>query len=132
MKENVYFGDVYKAFTKDIMHAVLWKFLQTPKNVIATAQHLSAVIIPGYLPNTPLFFFFFGCVGSSLLRVGFFYLRQVWATLRCGAQASCCGGFSCCGARALGVRASVVAACGLSSCSTWALEHRLSSCGAWA
>ena len=31
--------------------------------------------------------------------------------LRCGARASHCGGFSCCGARA-----SVVVACGLSSC----------------
>ena len=29
------------------------------------------------------------------------------ATLRCGARASHCGGFSCCGARALGTRASV-------------------------
>ena len=27
-------------------------------------------------------------------------------------------------------QASVVAACGLSSCSSWALEHRLSNCGA--
>ena len=33
------------------------------------------------------------------------------------------------GSRALG---SAVAAQGLSSCSTWALEHRLNSCGAWA
>ena len=41
-----------------------------------------------------------------------------------------CGGFSCCGARALGVRASVVVARGLSSCGSWALERRLSSCGA--
>ena len=32
--------------------------------------------------------------------------------LRCGARASHCGGFSCCGARALGVRDSVVAARG--------------------
>ena len=31
----------------------------------------------------------------------------------CGVQASHCGGFSCCGARALGVQASVVVACGL-------------------
>ena len=54
------------------------------------------------------------------------------ATLRCGAQASHCGGFSCCGARALGARASVVAARGLSSCGSRALERRLSSCGAWA
>ena len=36
------------------------------------------------------------------------------ATLRCGARASHCGGFSC-GARALGTRASVVVARGLSS-----------------
>ena len=47
----------------------------------------------------------------------------------CGAQASHCGGFFCCGARALGMRASVVVACGLSSCGSWDLEHRLSSCG---
>ena len=37
-----------------------------------------------------------------------------------------------CGAQALGVWASVVAACGLSTCSSGTLEHRLSSCGAWA
>ena len=42
------------------------------------------------------------------------------------------GGFSCCGAQALGTWASVVAACGLSSCGSQALEPRLSSCGAWA
>ena len=35
----------------------------------------------------------------------------------------------CCGARALGVWASVVVAHGLSSCGSWALERRLSSCG---
>ena len=52
--------------------------------------------------------------------------------LHCGARASHCGGFSCCGARALGVWVSVVAACGLSSCGSWALERRLSSCGVWA
>ena len=34
-------------------------------------------------------------------------------TLRCGARASHCGGFSCCGARALGAQASVVVARGL-------------------
>ena len=37
-----------------------------------------------------------------------------------------------CGARALGARASVVVACGLSSCGLQALERRLSSCGTWA
>ena len=51
--------------------------------------------------------------------------------LRCSARASHCGGFSC-GARALGARALVVAARGLTSCGSRALEHRLSSCGAWA
>ena len=59
-------------------------------------------------------------------------LRRAGATLRCGARASHCGGFSCCGARALGTRASVVVARGLSSCGSRALEHRLSSCGALA
>ena len=41
-------------------------------------------------------------------------------TLCCSAQASHCGEFSCCRTRALGVRASVVVACGLSSCGAWA------------
>ena len=50
----------------------------------------------------------------------------------CSAQASHYGGFSCCGAWALGMRASVAVAHGLSSCGSRALEHRLSSCCAWA
>ena len=45
--------------------------------------------------------------------------------LRCAAQASHCGGFSCCGAQALGAWASVVVACGLISCGSLALECRL-------
>ena len=52
--------------------------------------------------------------------------------VHCGAQASHCGGFSCCGAWALGAWASVVVARGLSSCGSRPLEHRLSSHGAWA
>ena len=72
------------------------------------------------------------------------------ATLHCGVWASHGSGFSCFGARALGMQASVVAArglsscgaqalehagfsswaCVLSSCSSQALEHGLSSCGA--
>ena len=54
------------------------------------------------------------------------------ATPRCGARASHRGGFSRCGAQALGSRASVVVARGLSSCGLRALEHSLSSCGAQA
>ena len=56
-------------------------------------------------------------------------MRPAGATLRCGARASHCGDFSCCRAQALGTRASVVVAHGLSN-GLRALEHRLSSCGA--
>ena len=83
---------------------------------------------------------FFGFLFVCFL---FFYFRLFWvftaarglslvaacgATLRCGEWASNCGGFFCCRARALGVRASVVVVRRLSSCS-WALECGLSSCG---
>ena len=47
---------------------------------------------------------------------GFLYLRRAGATLRCGAWASHCGGFSCCGAWSLGAWVSVVVARRLSSC----------------
>ena len=60
-----------------------------------------------------IYLFIFGWVGSSLLRSGFLELRRAGATLCCGARASHCSGFSCCGARALGAQASVVVACGL-------------------
>ena len=46
-------------------------------------------------------------------------------SLHCGVRASNRGSFSCCGAQGLGH-------VGFSSCSLRALEHRLSSCGAWA
>ena len=51
------------------------------------------------------------------------------ATLRCGAWGPHYSGFSCCGAWALGMWASVVVAHGLSSCGSQAVERRLSSCG---
>ena len=62
--------------------------------------------------NKSIYLFIFGCIGSSLLLMGFLYLHRAGATLRCGAQASPCGGFSCCGAQALGAWASVVVARG--------------------
>ena len=43
--------------------------------------------------------------------------------LHCCARASHCRGFSCCGARALGMWASVVVACGLRSCGSRDLER---------
>ena len=73
-------------------------------------------------------FVFFGCVGSLLLHTGFLELWRAGATLCCSERVFHCGGFSRCGARALGTRASVVVARGLSSCGFPALEHRLSSC----
>lgn len=51
MKENIYFGDVYKAYMKDIMHAELQKFLQTSRNVTAPARRPPAGIMPGGLPS---------------------------------------------------------------------------------
>ena len=68
-----------------------------------------------FFKNKFIYLFIFGCVGSSLLRPGFLQLQRSGATLHCSAW-TYCGGFSCCGARALGARASVVVACGLSSC----------------
>ena len=59
-------------------------------------------------------YFIFGCVGSSLLCVGFsVVVSGGYSTLRCGAQAAHCSGFSCCRVQALGTRASVVVAHGL-------------------
>ena len=60
---------------------------------------------------------------------GYSWLRCMGTTLHCGALASHCGGFSCCGAQVLGSWALVVVAHGLSSCGPWALEHRLSGRG---
>ena len=60
----------------------------------------------------------------------FIYLFLAVLGLRCGVRPSHCRGFSCCRAQALGMRASVVVAHGLSSCGLQALERRLSSCGA--
>ena len=50
--------------------------------------------------------------GSSLLHVGFVYLGQAGLTH--------CGGFSCCGAQALG-------GAGFNSCGSQALEHGFNS-----
>ena len=77
-------------------------------------------------------YLFFGCVGSSLLRVGFLQLRRAGATLRCGARASHCGGFSRCEAWALGMWASVVVSRRLQSAGSVVVVHGLScsvACG---
>ena len=60
--------------------------------------------------NFNYYLFIFGCIVSSLLHSGFLYLQRVGVTLCCSVRASHCGGFSCCGAWALGEWASVVVA----------------------
>ena len=71
--------------------------------------------------NKFIYLFIYACVGSSLLHTRLSLVGGRWgATLHCGAWASHCSGFSCCGARVLGTWASVVVA------------HRLNSCGAQA
>ena len=67
-----------------------------------------------------IYLFIFVCFVSSLLHTGFPQSRRAGAAPRCDVRASHHSGFSCCGARALGMRASVVVARGLSSCGTWA------------
>ena len=47
-----------------------------------------------------IYFFIFGCVGSSFLCEGFLQLWQAGATLHRGARASHYRGLSCCGAQA--------------------------------
>ena len=83
-----------------------------------------------FLPTCKFIYLFIVCVGSLLLRAGFLQLRRAGATLHCSARSSHWGGFSCCGARALGAWASVVVAHGLQQLWLVALQHRLSSCGA--
>ena len=53
-----------------------------------------------FFKNLLINLFIFGCVGSSFLRERPLQLRQAGATLHRGAQASHCGGLSCCGAQA--------------------------------
>ena len=67
----------------------------------------------------------FGCAGSSLLLRLFSSCGEQELLSGCHVPASYCGGFSCCGAWALG-------SLGFSGCSSRVLEQRLSTCGAQA
>ena len=75
-------------------------------------------------------FYFFGSVGSLLLHAGFFSSCGEWWLLFIAVHGLLFVVASHCGARALGVWASVFVAYGLSSCGSQALELRLSNCGA--
>ena len=94
-------------------------------------KHLSYLLLFFFLIIL-FYLFIFGCVGSSLLHMGFLQLRQAGAALHCGPWASHCGGFSCCRVRALGAGASVVVARGLWSAGSVVVAHGLScsmACG---
>ena len=71
-----------------------------------------------------IFKIYFGCTGSLLLHRLFFSFDEQQLLSSCGAQASHCGGFSCCRAWVLGHTM-------YNSFSSQVLEHRLNSCGAW-
>ena len=73
---------------------------------------------PGQVAQPPTcwfsFLYLFVVVVGLRCCAALLSLQQAGATLYCGAQAPRCGGFSFCRAQALGARASVVTACGLS------------------
>ena len=77
-----------------------------------------AFILVLFLFIIHLFIYFCLCWVFIAVCVFSLQLRRAGTTLRCGEWASHCGGFSCCGAWALGAWASVVVARGLSSCGT--------------
>ena len=79
-------------------------------------------------------FFLYNAFCTSFVKFFFFFWLHWVFIAACGLSlVVASGGFSCCGARALGAQASVVAAHGLSSCSPWALWYAsFGSCGVWA
>ena len=69
----------------------------------------------------------FGCMGSSLLHMGFLYFGERALLSSCLVWASCCGGFSLVAEHGLcGVWASVVAGRGLLSTGSVVVLHGLS------
>ena len=81
---------------------------------MATGRTLEILKKEGEGPGS-LFIYFFKVYSFIYLFLAVLGLRCcAWAFSSCGARASQCGGFSCCGARALGARTSVAVAHGLS------------------
>ena len=120
-------------------HSKVFTFIQITKyNSCLNALYFEVLAVT--VQNFPFSFFFFnkfiyfilfifGCVGSSLLHVDILQLWRVGATLHCSARASHCSGFSCCGARAPGTRASVVVARGLQQ--LWLVGSRAEAQQLW-
>ena len=76
--------------------------------------------------------FIFGCAESSLLHGLFSSCGKRELLSSCGVQASLCVASFAVQHGLEGTESAVAAAPGLSSFGSWALEHRLNSCGAWA
>ena len=69
---------------------------------------------PSFFIYINLFVYLLAVLGLCCCVEAFSSCGEQGLLFHCGARASHCGGFSCCGARALGARASVVVARGLS------------------
>ena len=76
-----------------------------------------------FLKNNFILFFSY-CSGSLLLHRLFCSCGEQRLLSSCGAQASHCGGFSCCRVLVLGHTT-------YNSFASQVLQHRLNSCGAW-
>ena len=63
-----------------------------------------------FLANSFFFLIYFWLRWVFVAARGFSLVARAGATVCCGAQASHCGGFSCCRARAIGAQSSVVVA----------------------
>ena len=113
----------------DVQRSITWKHSEQPSSQCLQTRNASEGV-EKQKPTTYYYYYFLICIGSSLLRTAFLQLQQAGATQLCGTQPSLCSGFSFCGAQAVGTQDSVVVARELSSCGSWTLEHRLSSCGA--
>ena len=119
-----------------------WTLLKTQRDRAGNPSSVTQVLRLSLSPALPscLFFFFFFFNDFSIIFIYFFAALG----LHCFVQAfSSCSergllfvavlglliAVACCGAQALGARASVVAAYRFGSCVTGALERRFSSCG---
>ena len=78
-----------------------------------------------------MYSFIFGRAGSLLLHRHFSSCGKHRATPSWGALVSHCSGFSCCRTEAPGHLGITAVACGLRSCRSQTLEHRLNSYGSW-
>ena len=95
-------------------------WIQPNQGDLAVLGQVNSAPLPLSLDSI-FFKIIFGCAGSSLLR-GLFSSCGDWVLVcNCGAWASHCGGLSC---WSKGFRHA-----GVSSCGSWALEHRLRNCG---